>query len=534
MKRLLSIAALSLLLFAACKREPSEWDVDIVAPVATATLTIEDVAPDGYVVANGDGSLKVVYQNTIYTLPIDSLLKLPDTTFNYPLNIPFQLGPFSAGANIPAGVNPNLIFTIDPAKLTRVVVKEGTLNLTVKSSATEPMDMHYWIPLAFKNGSFFDVYETIPALTSPTDSGLLSKDYDLAGYDISLKGPNNNSNNQLGYTINGAVSTQATGDLYITAGQRLFNFYTTYKNLKPEYVEGYFGTKSVTQADTATLNLLKNITGGTFDLEDIDLNITLENSIGADVRATIKKLKGINTKTGTAVSLNHPIVNTPLNVDRAVNMGYGTGPIPYLTTTKGYDFNPGNSNITQFISNLPDQYEYEVDLLLNPLGNISGGHDFIYRDAGIKINMNLELPLSFKSNNLTLVDTIDYNINAKKEDVERYQGGSYKLYAYNGFPLQGTVKLMLMDSLNQIIDTILTSSTIAAADVDANLKSIGQKQTIVNFPISTAQAQNLVATKKVIVVFSFSTLPANQYLKLYNTYKLDLKLTSDFKFRMKM
>lgn len=531
MKKRLLIHLLGILLFTTCKREPAEWDVDIVAPVATASLSINDVAPDEYFITDNNGVVKVVYQNTIYTLPIDSLLKLPDTTLNYPLVIPFTLN-LSPGTAIPA-INQTINFKVDPARLNRVVINQGKLNLTVTSSGSQPLDMNYRVPLAFINGSYLDIIETIPAMANG-DSGLFQKDYDLAGYDINLSGSTGGQNNNLNYSISGAVSNSAIADISVQAGQRLLNFYSTYKDMKPEYVEGYFGSKNVSITDTSTLNLIKKVVAGTLDIEDINLSITLENSIGADIRTTIKKLKGVNTKNGTAVSLTHPIINAPLNIDRATNLGYGSSATPYITTNKTYTFNPGNSNITQFISNLPDQYEYDVELLLNPLGNISGGNDFIYRDAGIKINLDLEMPLSFKSDNLTLVDTIDYNINAKKEDIQRYQGGSYKLFAYNGFPLDATAKLLLLDSTNTVIDTLLNSSSIAAANVDANFKAIGQKQSIVAFPVSASQASNLVACKKVIVLVSFTTQPTNQYLKIYNTYKLDLKLTSDFKFRMKM
>ena len=520
-------------MFTTCKREKAEWDVDIVAPIATASLSVEDIAPDGYIIADGSGAMKVVYQNTVYTLPIDSLLRLPDTTLTYPVIIPFSPGPLAPGTTIPIPFTQNINFKIDPAKLTRIVINQGILNLRIKSSAGQPMLMNYTVPKAFKNGSPLNIVETLPAMVG-ADSGEIIRDYDLAGYDLALTGPTGSQTNILKYDIGGAVSQDATGPLNVLAGQRLFNFYSSFKDLKPEYVEGYFGNKSTTVSDTAKLNLLKNIVAGTLDLEDINLNITFENSIGADVRATIVSLKGRNTTTGTTVALSHPIINSPVNIDRATNLGYGTQQNPYITTQKSFVFNPTNSNITQFISNLPDEYEYKVNLLLNPLGNISGGNDFIYRNAGIKINVNLELPLSFKSNNLTLVDTIDYNINAKQEDIDRYQGGSYKLFALNGFPLDATAQLLLMDEWGNVIDTLLSSNTIAAADVDGNYKAIGQKPTLINFPISASQAQNLVNTKKVIVRVAFTTQPANQYLKLYNTYKFDLKLTSDFKFRMKL
>ena len=134
------------------------------------------------------------------------------------------------------------------------------------------------------------------------------------------------------------------------------------------------------------LNFLKQIIAGTLDLQDINLGISMENSIGADIKATIKNLKSVNTKTGNTVTLQHPIVNLPMNIDRAVNYGYNSVP-QYAPTIKSYPFTNAVSNLAAFVSNLPDVLEYKVDIKLNPLGNISGSKDFIYRDASIKINI---------------------------------------------------------------------------------------------------------------------------------------------------
>lgn len=87
-------------MLAACQRDKAEWDVGIVAPIAKSSLGIEDLIPGSYVVANTDSSLRIVYQNTIYTLPVDSFLQLPDTTIFYPLVSPANFN-LSSGFNIP-------------------------------------------------------------------------------------------------------------------------------------------------------------------------------------------------------------------------------------------------------------------------------------------------------------------------------------------------------------------------------------------------------------------------------------------------
>jgi hypothetical protein len=85
-----------------------------------------------------------------------------------------------------------------------------------------------------------------------------------------------------------------------------------------------------------------------------------------------------------------------------------------------------------------------------------------------------------------------------------------------------------------VMDSVFSTSLIAAAPVNANFKAIGQQNTLITFAVSTDKADKLVNTKRVVVKAVFDTKPVSQYLTMYSNYKLDLQLTSDFKFRMKL
>jgi hypothetical protein len=482
------------------------------------------------VVANTDSSLRLVYSNTIYTLPVDSFLSLPDTTFPY---APPTIGaayPLQPNTTLPLTTNP-LVFAIDPSKLTRIVIKEGIMNFKAVSTLNGKVFFTFSIPKALRNWTPFSITDVIAA-APPNDSSYFEQNYNLAGYDISLAG-NGNQFNILSYNI--SPTTDPDGSvIQVAANQKIFRLAMSFSGMKPEYVEGYFGNQVLSYGpDTVKFNFLKQLIGGTLDLQDIKLGISMENSIGADIKATITNLKSINSSTGNTVALQHPIINMPLNIDRAVNNGYNSNP-QYTPVTKNYPFTNAVTNLAAFVSNLPDMVEYNVDLKVNPLGNISGSKDFLYRDASIKINVDLDMPLTFKMGGLTLADTIDYDINAKEEDVDRYQGGNFKLFAANGFPLDARVQLYLIDENGMVTDSLFSNSLIAAAPVDANFKAIGQQNTVINFAVSTDKADKLVNTKKVVVKAVFDTKPQNQYLKMYSNYKLDLQLTSDFKFRMKL
>ncbi|MBL4655080.1 MAG: hypothetical protein JKY33_04585, partial [Bacteroidia bacterium] len=91
MKRINYISLLiifALLYNSGCKREDNlSWDVKVLAPLISSTLTIHNIIQDSLVQQNSDSSLSLVYQNNIYSVSIDSLIKIPDTTFYKTISI---------------------------------------------------------------------------------------------------------------------------------------------------------------------------------------------------------------------------------------------------------------------------------------------------------------------------------------------------------------------------------------------------------------------------------------------------------------
>lgn len=527
-KASLELIAIALLCFPACRRDPSNWDVDIAAPIATASLKIDDIVPSEYVVANTDSSLKVVYQNSLYSLPLDSLLKLPDTTFTTPTPFlpAFTLNP---GQQLPA-INNIMRFNLNGASLNRVIIDKGELIFTANSVVPGPIDFNYKIPKATKNGVSLDLFTTI-APGQPGNPSIASETLDLSGYDFDLSGNLGSDANVLAFQVTTKISDSAPGTVTVQAGIP-FTYDTKFTGIRPYYVQGYFGTtKTSIGPDTVNFDFLKNIVAGSLTLEDINLVLTLDNSIGADMQVTIKDLKGINRNTGNVVSLQHQILNSPVNIDRAVNLGLYNSP-QYESKKRVITFTSANSNLTTFLANLPDQIIYKTDIQVNPLGNISGGKDFLYKDANIDVSIDLEVPLSFKSNNLTIVDTLDYDLSKNQSQVERFNGGEFYLRVENGFPLDAQLELLLLDSNNVVVENLSPDNIALAAPVNAEFKATGKQLSTLTFTVTKEQREAILKTKNIVVRAVFNTVPNNQFLKMYSWYSLDVFLTSKFNYNL--
>src|SRR3989339_152070 len=76
---------LIVLCFTGCKKELNEpnWDIDVLTPLAKATLTIENIVDDTLRITNPDNSVSLVYRSSLYKFTLDTLFKIPDTTISY-------------------------------------------------------------------------------------------------------------------------------------------------------------------------------------------------------------------------------------------------------------------------------------------------------------------------------------------------------------------------------------------------------------------------------------------------------------------
>ena len=137
----------------------------------------------------------------------------------------------------------------------------------------------------------------------------------------------------------------------------------------------------------------------------------------------------------------------------------------------------------------------------------------------------MEIPLSIISQNLTLVDTLDFNLDPQQG--YSINKGTLTLLADNGFPLASQLQIYLMNSDNVIADSLFASNnTINAAYTNSSNIVTQKRQTKLFIPISNEKMSSMYSASKVIVKARFDS-PAS-YTKIYKNYTLAIKLTGDF------
>lgn len=527
-QKLLYILLFVVLLYSCRKElEKPSWNTRDIGPIVNTSLSIDNLLPDSLIQTNSDSSLSIVYQNNIFNFSMDTLFQIPDTTLSEAYTIPITLE-IQPGQPVITNKLSETSYNLKGAQLKTIVIKSGYISYNIVSYIKEVTNFVYSFSSAKKDGVPFSIDINVPAAIDGVP-GVYNETFDLSGYEISLTGINNNTYNTIYTSLSALISPD--GDPVSVGPSDSLIIKNTFKDFVPYYAKGYFGKNTIDVGPEETdFSIFKSITNGSIQLEDISFTIDIDNPVGLDAQVYINDLNSINTRTGSNIHLQNSIVGSPINIDRAVEKNSGG----IQSTYKSVPLNTSNSNIKDMVENLPDKFGYSLQLVTNPLENITGSNDFIYSDSLLRVQLNMEIPLSMVANDLTLSDTIALTL-SENEDEQVINSGIITALVENGFPFTAELQLYLLNDDFTITDSLIGSiNTINAAEIDSNYKAVGKKISQIAIPLSSEKMKALYATKQLLLKVIFNTSAQPQYMKIYNYYTFDLKLIGDLDFTIRL
>lgn len=508
------------LLLGGCRKDkaPPTWALDALVPVAKTKLTIGDLVPDSILSTDADGNVSILYTNTLFALSLDTVLTAPDTSFRYAYALPFP-GPveFQPGATF--NTNDDVTeFELDGLQLTELRVRSGQVNVAITNMMNGTIIGNFSLPGASLNSVPFVIQQAIPPGT-PAAPSTASSSRALDGYFFDMRGPDHNAVNTLATHISYANSPDGSA-ISITNQDSLIAL-VNYQDIIPQYATGSFGTRTITVEPASTeLDLFTNISG-TLDLDEVTATLRLRNGIGADARATIHYLRSVNTATGNTVDLQHAITTGPVNIDRALDLGNGFQP-----TLNAFQLDQANSNIDLFMENLPSRVEYSLEVELNPLGDISNGHDFLYYDSQLAADLEVDIPLRLIADSLTLRKDIELDLPGTPE-THAWRSGVLHLFADNGFPFSADIALEIVDGNGQSLTILEPGATVASGTLGPDGFVGAPTSSQADIPISVEQMNLLQQTGMVRIRAVFNTTDQGNHVQILDRYALALQLTVD-------
>ena len=406
-------------------------------------------------------------------------------------------------------------FNFGSAQIQEIGIKEGTVSVNVLSTLPNGK-MIYNIPSLKKNGIPFTSGEMI--IPQATSNNVTTFIYDFEDYVLDLTGEEGRIG---GDTIN-TIYTEAFTYIDSTGILEYINYTDSFYSyvefdITPKYAKGFLGNDTIKFGpEEIELSLFNKMSATNIDLVLANLNLNINNFFGADIGLQINDLSAINSKTGQTKQVGqdqsgNDIINNIYNINRA---SLSNNQLPIIPYNKNI-----NVNGDELLEILPDRISTEATFYLNPNSN-QNTQDFVYPEFPVEASLEIEIPLHFIAEDLTLTDTNEI----KLVDQEDISIDYINIILNNGFPFDGKIDLIALDEQDEIIDTILSNASIISADVNQN------NEVIENY-ISVIKVDNFDFTNasKLISTCSFSTNPVNEYVKIYSNYSMDVTISAKFK-----
>ncbi|MEY4109826.1 MAG: hypothetical protein RLZZ46_180 [Bacteroidota bacterium] len=502
------------LLLASCRRlEPTSWDTDWTGPLFKTSIGIRNILGDSLVSVGPDGNLSIFYQRNFNAIPNEILADIPDTALVNFYALPFGSLSLAPGDPLISQVT-EIKFGIPTAELQNVWVKSGRVRVVIDNQVQKAVRLTYKIPSARNNGNPLVIDVLLPGAQGG-NPGIYRDSIDLAGYRFDLRGIGLNKVNTIYTDVSAQIDPNSQGNVSVSSQDSII-IKVFIEDIIPEYARGYFGQPSIQSAvkDEAT-SLFDPVVSGYFRLDSAAIRMKVKNYIGADGTIAISNITSINSETGVAIDLGGQVAGRTFNIQRA-------GDFPLTPTEYSFDVSTNTSAINQFIENMPDVIRSGYSLKVNPLGNMSAGNDFVYFDRALDARLEVEVPLKFELNYLTIADTLETD-SVNLPQLSAYNGGKIKLLVSNGFPVEAVLSLYFMND-NGTLEPIFNSFNIGAASLASNGKVNMPWSSVIPADLSADLAKRILKNNKILALARFHT-PGK--VQLYDDYRLDIQLVAE-------
>lgn len=416
-------------------------------------------------------------------------------------------------------------YQLSGPELTYFEVRSGFLRVFITSTIEDTITFDFEIAAATDPfGDTLRVSNKVPP-APPNGSFTVEDTFDLKNYAIDLHGVNGAKFNTFGQHLTARIDS--TGRLVnISLEDSIFVSYSLL-DMVPHYVRGYLGSDTLEFVDESSFTFFNQVQSGTLNLESIKANIAIENGMGIDGEIRVNSLvaNGVN---GSETLNSAQVIGQSIKIERGIEN-------PYSPRNTFIGMDEDNSNMLDLIETLPTAFSYDLQILVNPNGNIWGWNDFAFFDADLNVNLDLELPLSLIANRLILVDTLDFSLELEREQIEKISSGIFNLITYNGFPLNLDFQVYLYEENFKFVDSLFAITEAQAGQLGPDCRVVQNTRSKLTAPVSQQDLNDFRSVRKAIVkaeVSNATQLPQcdGQFLKIYNDYNVDLTLTLKLNF----
>ncbi len=484
------------------------WDSRWYGPLAYGQLTLSDLLDDSLIWTDNHAVFLSVRRN-LFTLSGDSLVTIPDDLGRSSLRLPFELT-VAPGHTL---MNSQREHSIDAgdSRLTEAHIRSGKITVVAKTTYSVPVEYTFDFPGFTKNGVPLSVTEVIPA--SPSGTLILERDFEINDYHLDLTGLNNQQYNQIHYTV--FARTASFADTMVITPQDSLALAVRFKDLEMKYLKGSFGQPSIRTTGEEAIDIFDNIHSGLLELDSLNAAFHITNGVGADLSIILHHLSSINHYTHNQVPLQSSLTGTPIHISRAAEYGGSIFPVSRTLDMEG-------SNIRAFTENLPHSIGYDLQMQINPMGNISMGNDFFHIDYPLTVDLEMDLPLKVKAEDLILTREVNLNVEDMDDLVE---SGTVAIEFTNHFPLEFFITVWAGPNGNMGGHKLSVDgeNILSGAPVDAGgvVTAPAVSTVTLNVPAAAMQA---LKTHGMLLLQARLNTSGTERVQLYDHYRLKYKI----------
>ncbi len=501
------------------KFEAITYSPSVAIPLVYSSLSIADLLTkgntSGLVVVDDSNFCTIVYKNSLLSLRADSLIKLPNQQFpSYSAGLtPAEIAALGSAGIVTASYSQTVNFNSGSGTtfIDSLTLKACNLNLTLNSQFPYNGQIVISIPAAKKNGVAFS--QILPFKYTGSLPVVVNANYNLAGYDVDMTVGGTTSNQfVVNYSVTltgGGAPPPATDSISISGSLNTIQFLKIFGDV------GQLSLFPPTNKDTIAVTIFQNSLGsGVFSIVNPSLKVTISNSYGVPISATLPLLEAFNPP-----GSNFPLTGVP-------------NPLPILSPgfnqigqvlADSFTLNKGNSNIATVINNDPKFFIYSGTGTSNPAGATHA--NFVLDSSRCKIAIEADLPLYGTASNFVLQDTIQFSPGSFV--TSNVQSALFQIYTSNGMPIDVNMQIYFTDSLYHKLDSLVIPNQLIIRSGVLNAAGIVIAPTQYTYRTTLTKARLAKlgnATHLLIKDVESTTNKGATNVKIYSNYRIDLKL----------
>jgi hypothetical protein len=511
-----------------------DWQPNFVAPVGHGEFTLEYLLDQH----EEEGEDKTIYfeengihikytEEAIFSYDASEVLNFPDQD---PFSLNFDMSGFPIGS-IPFPFDVDLTsrtvaFNIK-ADDTDIILTRLELDTKINFTVSNPVDKVITLSVTLDEGSTDGTNPISKNFNIEANANNQALEWDLTDLEFTFPSPsvNNTLNVSFGVTILKDASNTITSngnDLDITY---------QFGGIEFILAKGDFGDQTI-DIGSGDIDLGVDFwddIDGSFTFADPRINLRFNNQIGIPIQ--IDANMTASNSDGATLNLD-PDPQLP---------AYPTTEAEVMTgVDASITYDKDNSQIVPFMALPPSgNITYTGSIVINPrneLGNryepldVTSDDDtklnIISGNSSISADLDIDIPLNFKADNLSISDTID---GVDIDDAEKMIKAAIIITAENGLPLDVKIEHIYFTDVDYNVLSTLSSESIinaAAVDINGDVDPSSIEKVTNRIELTANQIKSLNDTENIILKIAVSTYDeGGQSVKLKGTDSLKFTLS---------